>query len=157
MLLTFAKSADILNSTFGLASQISIGVRSSCWLGLYTTTPNSSGSGGVEVTSSNNNYARIRIDDKMTVTNNSREAYNNLDINFNAAVVPSDPASPTGADWGTITGFGLFTASTGGTAYAWGHLDSAITVSTHNTLHFIKNQFKVKLTDPETEASAQNS
>jgi len=147
MLLSTAKSASLLENICGKSAQVSIGSHQNCWLGLFTTKPNDAGSGGVEV-GSGKNYSRVNIYTLMTATN--RSAVNSYDINFNAAIDPSDPDAQSGADWGTIVAFGLFTSRTGGTLYAWGDLDSPVTVNTQNTLHFLEGNFELFLDESVT-------
>lgn len=150
MLLSTAKSASLLENICGKSSSVSIGSNNNCWLGLYTTKPSDAGSGGVEV-GSGKNYSRVNISSLMSAT--GRSIVNTNDINFNAAIVPSDPDAQTGADWGTIVAFGLFTSQTGGTVYAWGDLDESVTVNTQNTLHFLTGKFEIFL-DESVSASA---
>ena len=143
MLITTAKSASLLGNIVGKSANVQIGSNENCWLGLFTTKPGSDGTGGVEVSSTGTNYSRVEIHSLMTAS--GRSAVNSADINFNAAINPSDPDAQTGADWGTITAFGLFTSRTGSTLYAWGELDSSVTVSTQNTLHFLAGDFELFL------------
>lgn len=143
MLLNLAKSKALLENICGKSTNVSIGSNGSCYLGLFTTAPSSSGTGGVEVSSSGNNYARVEIHSFLTATD--RTIVNTSDINFNAAINPADPSAQSGADWGTIVAFGLFTGATGGSAYAWGLLDSSVTVNTQNTLHFLAGDFELTL------------
>ena len=143
MLLNFSKSKALLENICGKSNSVSIGASGNCWLGLFTTAPSSSGTGGVEVSASGNNYARVNIYNIMTATD--RTIVNTSDINFNAAINPSDPSAQSGADWGSIVAFGLFQSATGGSAYAWGTLDASVTVNTQNTLHFIAGDFELTL------------
>lgn len=150
MLLSTTASAGLLTNICGKSASTSIGSNGNCWLGLFTTKPSDSGTGGVEV-GSGKNYSRVNISSLMTVTN--RSAVNANDINFNAAIKPSDPDAQTGADWGTIVAFGLFTTQTGNVLYAWGDLDEPVTVNTQNTLHFLAGKFELFL-DESVSASA---
>ena len=150
MLLSTAKSTALLENICGKSTSVSIGSNNNCWLGLYTTKPNASGTGGVEV-GAGKNYSRVNITSFMNATN--RSIANTSDINFNPAIVPSDPSAVTGADWGTIVAFGLFTTQTGGTVYAWGDLESPVTVNTQNSLHFLTGKFEIFL-DESVSASA---
>lgn len=151
MLLSRTASAALLNHLCGKSSSVSIGSNGNCWLGLFTTKPIEEGTGGVEVSSANTNYTRINISSLMSATN--RQAINLNDINFNAAIVPSDPDAQTGADWGTIVAFGLFTTQTGGSPYAWGDLLTPVTVNTQNTLHFLTDNFEIILDEVSSSAS----
>ena len=150
MLLSTTKSASLLSNICGKSASISIGSNGNCWLGLFTTKPAADGTGGVEV-GSGKNYSRIEISALMSATD--RSIKNTNDINFNAAIVPSDPTAVTGADWGTIVAFGLFTTQTTNTLYAWGDLDNPVVVNTQNTLHFLKDKFELFL-DESTSVSA---
>lgn len=144
MLLSLTKSSDTLTNIFGKSSSVSIGSNGNCWLGLYTTAPSSSGTGGVEV-GSGKNYARVEIHGVMQVTN--RTATNISDINFNPAINPSDPSAASGYDWGTIVAVGLFTSATGGSPYAWGTLDTSVTVLTQQSFHILAGDLEVNLTE----------
>jgi len=150
MLLSTTKSQALLQNICGQSSSVQIGTNGNCWLGLFTTKPSDSGSGGVEV-GSGKNYSRVNIATVMSATN--RSIVNSNDINFNAAIDPSDPEAATGADWGTIVAWGLWSAQTGGTLYAWGDLDASVTVNTQNTLHFLAGDFELFL-DESSSANA---
>ena len=150
MLLSNAKSQALLENICGKSSSVQIGTNGNCWLGLFTTKPNDSGSSGVEV-GSGKNYSRVNISSLMSATN--RSIVNSNDINFNAAINPSDPDAQSGYDWGTIVAWGLWSAQTGGTLYAWGDLDSSVTVNTQNTLHFLAGNFELFL-DESSSANA---
>ena len=144
MLISLTKSSDTLTNIFGKSSSFSIGSNGNCWLGLFTTAPQSDGTGGVEV-GSGKNYARVEIHNVMSITN--RKATNNADINFNPAINPADPSAASGYDWGTIVAVGLFTASTGGTLYAWGTLDTSVSVTTKQSFHILTGDLEVNLTE----------
>ena len=147
MLLSNTASAALLGNICGKSASVSIGTNGNCWLGLFTTKPNASGTGGVEV-GSGKNYSRVNITSLMS--GSGRTIVNSNDINFNAALNPSDPSAASGADWGTIVAFGLFSAQTGGTMYAWGDLDNSVTVNTQNTLHFLAGNFEISLDETVT-------
>ena len=144
MLISLTKSADTLTNIFGKSSSVSIGTQNSCWLGLFTTAPQSNGTGGVEV-GSGKNYARVEIHGVMSVTN--RKATNSSDINFNPAINPADPSAASGYDWGTIVAIGLFSEATGGTPYAWGNLDTSVSVTTKTSFHILTGDLEVNLTE----------
>ncbi len=78
-------------------------------------------------------------DDGDTFTEVSAGGYTRKAISFGAASsrqvvqdadVPFDTAT---ADWGTIRSYQIYTASSGGTAIAWGRLSTAKTVNNGNT------------------------
>lgn len=150
MLLSKTKSAALLENICGKSTNVQIGSNGNCWLGLFTTKPNADGSGGLEV-GSGVNYSRVEISDFMTATD--RSIVNTADINFNAAIVPSNPDATTGADWGEIVAFGLFTSKTGSTLYAWGDLEESVFVATQNTLHFLTGKFEIYLDEVAASAS----
>ena len=99
---------------------------STLYLGLFTTMPNSQGSGGVEVSASS--YARV------AVTNNtsnfgaaaSRQKKNTNTITFVQAA----------EDWGTVLGCGWFDAPTGGNLLTFGTFASSINVLTNGKVQF---------------------
>lgn len=152
MLLSKTKSAELLENICGMSPSVQIGEKDECWLGVYTTKPSDDGTGGVEC--SGLNYSRVNISRFMDATD--RSIVNVMDINFNAAVDPLNPTATTGADWGTLVAFGLFTDRTSGKAYAWGDLDESITVVTQNTLHFLAGDFEIFL-DESTTAQASTT
>lgn len=176
MKLATAKEQALLDNLCGKSSSVSgIGLSGNCYLGVYKQVSSgtagaiefASGVYGVEV--SGNNYARVKIDTLMNrhykshakseaaAQDHDDRIGNTEDINFNAAYDQSDPSAATGADWGTIVGFGLFTAATGGSPYAYGALEkisgSYPSVATHNTLHFVKGFFELYLDEASASAS----
>lgn len=95
----------------------------SLWLGLFTTVPSLAGTGGVEVSTSGTGYGRQQIasvDASWTGPSGTNQEYSNAaDITYNV---------PT-ANWGTITGAGLFSAETGGNLLYIGTLQTPKTVN----------------------------
>lgn len=81
---------------------------SSLYLALFTTTPNTNGTGGVEVSTSGTGYARVELA-RQTATwtgpTGTSQEYNNT----NELVFPV----PTG-NWGTIVSLGIFDAASNG-------------------------------------------
>lgn len=89
----------------------------SLWLALFTTVPALTGSGGTEVTTSGTNYGRIQIAQGSGWAGpaGTNQVYSNTaDLSF---LVPT-------ANWGTVTGAGLFDAQTGGNLLWVGTLTS---------------------------------
>lgn len=84
--------------------------------------PAEDGTGGTEVTGTG--YARVQRDPSDS---NWEAPTGGNGIYKNAAAIQF--GSPT-ADWGTIVGFGLFTASTSGTYLLGNTFASPVTVST---------------------------
>lgn len=79
----------------------------SLWVAMFTTVPALAGTGGTEVSTSGTNYGRVEIlsSTGWTGPSGANKEYSNIaDISF---LVPT-------ANWGTITGAGLYDASTGG-------------------------------------------
>ncbi|WP_176307823.1 phage tail fiber protein [Burkholderia ambifaria] len=101
------------------------------YVGLYTTTPQMpAGTGGVEV--SGGGYARQPI--TWTVTGSGPATASN------AALVQFPTAT---ADWGTITGAGLFDAATGGTLIDAGNLAVSKIIGTGDVFAFPSAQYVV--------------
>lgn len=97
------------------------------FVGLYTTNPTEpAGTGGTEVSTTSTAYARIALgtggSSKMAAASSGSTA-SNADLTWTTAT----------ADWGTVTGVGLFTASTGGSLIASGALTASKTVSSGDT------------------------
>ena len=147
MLISLTASSSTLSNIFGKSSSFSIGSLNNCWLGLFTTAPQSDGTGYVEV-GSGKNYARVEIHSFISATN--RKATNSSDINFNPAINPADPETASGYDWGSIVAVGLFNSATGGAPYAWGTLDTAISVLTKQSFHILAGDLEVNLTESAT-------
>jgi hypothetical protein len=89
------------------------------YIGLFTAAPSDTG-GGTEV--SGGSYARVQTVGKWATPASGSVASN--------AVITFPTAS---ADWGTVTHFALFTASTAGTMVAWGNLGTSKVVGTGDT------------------------
>lgn len=124
---TTAREQVIANSQFG--GGLITGVAPATWyLGLSTAVPGADGSGFVEP--SGGSYGRC------TITNNA--------TNWPAATVGGDGIvrkisgakfifpNPTGT-WGTVVAWGLFLATSGGTAEWWALLDAPISPRSGNT------------------------
>lgn len=178
MLLSTTKSASLLNNIVGKSASVSIGTNGACYLALFTTMPSDSGTGYVEVSANYTHYSRERIDTIMnttyqshalseaSATSHSRRIGNADDIMFGQAYNPDNPDATTGADWGTLVGWGLFSVSTVGSGdpYAWGLLGErdangdfvpeAVTISTHDVFLFRKGCFELYIEDGDVQASA---
>lgn len=96
------------------------------YLGMFTAMPTPTSS-GTEVSTSGTNYARVQM--KVTgtsawsigVSGNEVYAYNTAALTFSSGVTGS---------WGTLVGFGLFSASSSGNLWAFGPLTSSFTPAT---------------------------
>lgn len=188
MKLSTTLSHNLLEHLTGKSQSLNVGAYQNCWLALYVSCSQSD-AGAVEFIPSNdtstgiygkevgsdNNYARINIYSLMnrnymsykkretTDTPHDYQIGNKTDINFNAAIDPSNPESQSSAyDWGTIIGVGLFTQSTGGSPYAIGLLNDYDTnppqVTVHTSFHFYRGRFEIFLNETgEPELSAAGS
>ena len=104
------------------------------YIGLYTTLPADDASGGVEV--SGGSYAR------QSVTASSGFNAASGGAVTNASAIDFGTAS---ASWGTIVGFGLFTAVSGGTLKYFGSLSANKTVASGDGCKFNAGQLSVTL------------
>lgn len=140
-----------------------------CYLGLFKTVPNDNGTGGEEVATPGNNtknYARFNIAADTQMMNSvynsvelgrattlaDRRVGNVKDINFNAArnTTLADPTqSGSEADWGTVKGFGIYTAATGGTLVGWSALaeNQQVPVPANTSFHFYAGFFELYIDD----------
>lgn len=122
---TDAREIIIANSQFGSGSTTYS--PSSWWVGLSTTTPNDDGTNFTEPVGGS--YAREEVLNNSTnwpaatTTDGITTKSNGVAITF---------TDPTGS-WGTLTHYGLFTASSGGTPQFTNPLDNAVTVQSGNT------------------------
>jgi hypothetical protein len=103
------------------------------YIALFTTLPNESGTGGVEV--SGGSYARVAVANNATnwpaATNGSKK--NGTVISF---------PTPT-ADWGNVTGFGIYDAATGGNLLFFAPLDATVTVLNGGGFNFPVNAIEL--------------
>jgi len=110
------------------------GTPATLYIGLFTSTPGPDGTGGTEVTGGS--YAR------KAVTNNNTnfpaavdgQKANGVAITFAAA----------SADWGTVEGFGVFDAPTGGNEYDFGDLATNKTVLNGDVFSFAIGQLVIR-------------
>lgn len=129
---------ELLDILFGKITGTIMGASNApatVYVALSTTTPNDAGGSFTEPTDAS--YARV------AVTNNN--------TNFPAASGGSkangtDITFPTAAaSWGTVTYFGVFTASSGGTPIATGALSTSKTPGSGDTLKFLAGDLVVTL------------
>jgi hypothetical protein len=103
------------------------------WVGLYTTNPTEpAGTGGVEV--SGGSYARVQLTGN-TAAAASESAATSADLTWTTA----------SASWGTVTGVGLFDASTAGNLLASGALTANKTVASGDTFSIPAGSLTVAL------------
>jgi hypothetical protein len=94
---------------------------STLYIALYTTPPNISGTGGVEVSLSSTGYARVAVPSNSSnwVGPDSNMSYQTVnEVVFGVPV----------ANWGTVTAVGLLTAAVGGELYFVGNLITPRTI-----------------------------
>jgi len=109
-----ANMSDYLESALGdhLLRASTFSKPSTIYVALFTASPGD-GNTGTEV--SGGSYARVQVSQLNNQWNVSNGVYtNNNDITFPTAT----------ANWGTITSFGLFDASSGGNLIVWGVLQA---------------------------------
>jgi len=110
-------------------------------IGLFTTQPSDDATGGVEATGGS--YAREAF------------ARNGTNWGSSAGGAPSSIESlldltfieATG-NWGTITGWGYWTASSGGTLLYFAALGTTKAIDTGDTAKFVAGSLKAELGDP---------
>lgn len=122
----------ILNALFTSDSNITF--PSKPYLGLFTAMPAADGTGGTEVSAEE--YARINLAavgvhgkaymGDATVADGEGE-----DTGKKVAKITNQDEIhyqiiPAGGSWGTIVGFGVFDAASGGTPYFWGELTAPV-------------------------------
>lgn len=113
---------DVLKATTGQTTTVLTTTPITPYVALFTSTPTDS-TGGTEV--SGGSYARQSSASKWA-TPSAGSVSTNATITFPTAT----------ADWGTVTGFGIMTASSGGTLLMWGALTASKTVSNGDTASF---------------------
>jgi hypothetical protein len=124
--LSNAFSTAILNAIKGSAMT----VPDPLYVALYTTNPSdNAGTGAVECTGTG--YAREAIAASGWSAVGAGSSTNKKISN--AGTVDFGTA---GAGWGTITGFGLYDASSNGTLYGWAALGSNKTINSGDTVDF---------------------
>lgn len=97
------------------------------YVGLSTTTPADDGSNFTEPSGSG--YARVSKTNNAT---NFPAAAAGLKSNGTAVTFPQ----ASGGSWGTVTHWGIFEASTGGSPTVWGALTSSKTIGDGDTPEF---------------------
>ena len=121
-MITNATANSILNAFFGRTNQISLA--STCYIGLSTTTPTSTGDNFTEPSEANG-YAKVLIGNYNQSNTMLMEAASGGSISNTNSIIFFPEAL---ASWGTITHFGIFTSKSSSTPIMWGALSSSITV-----------------------------
>jgi hypothetical protein len=118
---------SLLNAAFG---GVSYTPPATIFVALFTVAPTSftAGTGGTEVTGGG--YARASVTNNTTnfpsISGNTRVKTTGANITF---------ATPT-ADWGTVTAFAFYDASSGGNYLAGGDLTASKTINAGDTVVF---------------------
>lgn len=115
-------SNNILNAFFGRTGSVTLA--QTAYIGLSTTTPDSSGGNFTEPATSAG-YSRTLIGNYNQASTQLMDAAADGSISNAHNIIFFPEATTT---WNTITHFGIFTAKTGGTPILWGALSSNINV-----------------------------
>jgi hypothetical protein len=119
----------------GEGISVQIGSYHSCYIGLSTTEPTTTGTGFTEP-SADNGYKRYECHELMSLsyqsyqknetkkTTHTRRIGNTDEISFHEAALNTNPDATEGADWGKIRAYLLFNSETSTTPYAWGVLNN---------------------------------
>ena len=102
------------------------------WIALFTADPSDTG-GGTEVTGGSYERKQTSGTDWTRSGTSPTTMSNNAELAFVAAT----------ADWGTITAFALFDASTGGNMLYWGELTEDKDVDNGDTAKFAAGELDV--------------
>lgn len=132
--LSTTTSNQILDKEFGATNYTP---PANHYLALYSTAPNSDGTGGTELALSGG-YARIAIANNTTSwsTASAKSKRNAIALAFPQAT----------ANWTTAVAAVLLDASSGGAIRAWGVLDPVVTVTVGQTRSFAINELEIKIT-----------
>ena len=107
------------------------------YVGLVTTLENAA-AGGVEV--SGNGYARAAEVSNLTDWSGTQGAGTTAVSSGTSGTISNNVAinfpTPTGSGWGTVVGFGLWDASTGGNLLIFAPLAAPQTIGAGNTVSF---------------------
>ena len=108
------------------------------YIGLSTTTPTDAGANFTEPVG--NGYARIAVTNDSTKWNSATSA--NPSVKTNKVQLEFPEAT---GNWGTITHWGIFEVSTGGTCVDWAALELAKAISTGDVARFKAADLKIQL------------
>lgn len=100
------------------------------YVGLFTAAPSDAG-GGTEV--SGGSYARVAVTSSLENWAGTQSAGSTTASSGTGGQTSNNAAitfpAPSGANWGTVTHFGIFDASTGGNLLIWSALSSPKSVN----------------------------
>lgn len=108
----------VLDAEFGASS---LGAPATWYVGLFTAAPSDAG-GGTEVATGS--YARVGVTNNSTQWPAATGTSPSAKTHANAITFPVPSAN-----WGTVTHFGLFDASTAGNLWYWAALTTAKTIN----------------------------
>ena len=121
-MITVSTANSILNAFFGRSQNVSLA--STCYIGLSTTTPDSSGSNFTEPDSTTG-YSKVLIGNYNQSNTQLMDAASGGTISNTSNIIFFPEAT---ASWGTITHFGIFTSKSATTPIMWGALSTSISV-----------------------------
>ena len=127
-----ALSNQVLDAVLGAVTYTAV---TNTYVALFTTTPSSGGTSGVEVTATNA-YARVQLTNNLT---NWPSASAGLKSNGNTITFPT----ATGSGWGTVVGFGIYDALTSGNLLYFGPLSTSISVVNGSTVTFSAGNLQI--------------
>lgn len=128
---------DVMNSYFGSGSAPY--VMGTHYVGLSTTTPTDAGGNFTEPVGQG--YARVSVANNYA----SWPPPATAGVKKNGAAITFPQCTGVGATWGTITYFGIFGASSGGTPFVTGQLTVSKTVSEGDILSFASASLTITL------------
>jgi hypothetical protein len=102
------------------------------YFALFTSAPNESG-GGTEC--SGGNYSRVSVTNNAT---NFPASSSGVKANGTAVTFPT-----ASGNWGTVTAFGVFDASTSGNLLYFGSLSASRSVTSGDTARFAAGDFTI--------------
>ena len=116
-----------------LFRQVSFTAPTALFVGLYTATPSDTG-GGTEVSTTNTGYGRAALAPSTTnwaatngaTTTSATSSGTSGTTSNNVAVTYGTPVS---TNWGTVSFFGIFDATTAGNLLWWGALTAPKTIN----------------------------
>jgi len=124
MSLTDNVEAEVLDKLYGGTD---FTPPASYYIGLFTTNPGDDGTGGTEVSGSG--YARVQVVNNVT---NFPAASGGSKSNGTVITFPA----ASGGSWGTVVGFGLFDAASGGNLLGVGTISPGVLISDGETRNF---------------------
>ena len=116
------------------------------YIGLYTANPTDV-AGGTECTG--NAYGRVTVTSALTAWDNTQAASSSAvssgtgGTTRNQAVITFPTPTPSG--WGTVTGVGIFDATSGGSLLIWSTLSASKVINALDVVTFPANSLTVQI------------